>query len=287
MHLLSLIVIPFFLFPLVTVRVAGNTNHSNTGGDQYDLHQCISEEYINLKEGWSVQIFWRRSSLESSKGEELRGYRLAVNSVVIAYMPKYSLNMTCSTFINDPSWKEFCHKRLEFYSNTTHILLSLRNISSDEHWDFTLTHVLKSTSACNRQDIKIVRVIMPSPVHVVLSTVSAVPHNTVRTPISETTVLGRLITPSVDINILSGSSTASVVPPPISTTLTGSSSSVQNTARPPTTGTGNRYEAIISVPIVVLVVLIALLSWYYCKRNRRQSDPEIIAVQLDSSVSTV
>nr|XP_058943749.1 uncharacterized protein LOC131771902 [Pocillopora verrucosa] len=285
MHLLSLIVIPIFLFPLVTVRVAGNTNHSNTGGDQYDLHQCISEEYINLKEGKSFQIFWRRSSLESSKGEEFRGYRLAVNSVFIAYMPKYSLNMTCITFINDPSWKEFCHKRLEFCSNTTHILLILRNISSDEHWDFTLTHVLKSTSACNPQDIKIVRVIMPSPV--VLSTVSVVPHNTVRTPISETTGLGRLITPSVDINNLSGSSTASVVPTPISTTLTGSSSSVQNTARPPTTGTGNRYEAIISVPIVVLAVLIALLSWCCCKRSRRQSDPENIAVQLDSSESTV
>lgn len=265
--------------------VTGSANHSNTGEDQYDLRQCISEECINLKEGWSVQIFWGRSSLESSKVEELRGYRLAVNSVVIAYMPKYSLNMTCSTFIKDPSWKEFCHKRLEFYSNTTHILLSLRNISSDEHWDFTLTHVLKSTSACNPQDIKIVRVIMPSPV--VLSTVSAVPHNTVRTPISETTGLGRLITPSVDINNLSGSSTASVVSPPISTTLTGSSSSVQNTARPPTTGTGNRYEAIISVPIVVLAVLIALLSWCYCKRSRRQSDPENIAVQLDSSESTV
>lgn len=126
---------------------------------------------------------------------------------------------------------------------------------------------------------------MPSPV--VLSTVSAVPHNTVRTPISETTGLGRLITPSVDVNNLSGSSTTSVVPTPISTTLTGSSSSVQNTARPPTTGTGNRYEAIISVPIVVLAVLIALLSWCCCKRSRRQGDPENIAGQLDSSESTV
>ncbi|XP_066017159.1 uncharacterized protein [Pocillopora verrucosa] len=77
----------------------------------------------------------------------------------------------------------------------------------------------------------------------------------------ETTLLVRPTSPSGDINILLSSLT--------------------------TSGTGNRYEAIISVPIVVLAVLIALLSWCYCKRSRRQSDPENIAVQLDFSESTV
>ena len=55
------------------------------------------------------------------------------------------------------SLEELCHKRLEFFSNTTTILVKLRNLSSDEHWNFTLTHVLGSSSPCNPQDIKIVR----------------------------------------------------------------------------------------------------------------------------------
>lgn len=61
-----------------------------------------------------------------------------------------------------PIYKKFksggtCHKRLEFFSNTTTILVKLRNLSNDEHWNFTLTHVLGSSSPCNPQDIKIVR----------------------------------------------------------------------------------------------------------------------------------
>ena len=43
-----------------------------------------------------------------------------------------------------------------FFSNTTTILVKLRNLSSDEHRNFTLTHVLGSSSPCNPQDIKIV-----------------------------------------------------------------------------------------------------------------------------------
>lgn len=151
-------------------------------------------------------MVWGRTS----GGEELRGNRLVVNSQVIAYLPRNSLNMSCSPFIKNSSLEELCHKRLEFFSNTTTILVKLRNLSSDEHWNFTLTHVLGSSSPCNPQDIKILRVIVPSPV--LLSTVSAVANNTVRIPIS-------------------------VIPSSISTTVAGTSSRVQNTIRPPTTET--------------------------------------------------
>ena len=98
-------------------------------------------------------MVWGRTS----GGEELRGNRLVVNSQVIAYLPRNSLNMSCSPFIRNSSLEELCHKRLEFFSNTTTILVKLRNLSSDEHWNFTLTHVLGSSSPCNPQDIKIVR----------------------------------------------------------------------------------------------------------------------------------
>ena len=83
-------------------------------------------------------MVWGRTS----GGEELRGNRLVVNSQVIAYLPRNSLNMSCSPFIKNSSLEELCHKRLEFFSNTTTILVKLRNLSSDEHWNFTLTHVL-------------------------------------------------------------------------------------------------------------------------------------------------
>ena len=117
------------------------------------LSSLVSKEHICVKEGESALMVWGRTSGR----EELRGNRLVVNSQVIAYLPRHSVNMSCSTFIKDPSLEEFCHKRLEFFSNTTTILVKLRNLSSDEHWNFTLTHVLGSSSPCNPQDIKIVR----------------------------------------------------------------------------------------------------------------------------------
>nr|XP_058942893.1 uncharacterized protein LOC131771143 [Pocillopora verrucosa] len=175
-------------------------------------------------------MVWGRTS----GGEELRGNRLVVNSQVIAYLPRNSLNMSCSPFIKNSSLEELCHKRLEFFSNTTTILVKLRNLSSDEHWNFTLTHVLGSSSPCNPQDIKIVRVIAPSPV--VLSTVSAVANNTVRKLISETTVSVRPMSSSAHINSPSCSSTTLVIPSPISTTVAGTSLRGQKTIRPPTTG---------------------------------------------------
>ena len=117
------------------------------------LSSLVSKEHICVKEGESALMVWGRTSGR----EELRGNRLVVNSQVIAYLPRHSVNMSCSTFIKDPSLEELCHKRLEFFSNTTTILVKLRNLSSDEHWNFTLTHVLGSSSPCNPQDIKIVR----------------------------------------------------------------------------------------------------------------------------------
>ena len=117
------------------------------------LSSLVSKEYICVKEGESAVMVWGRTS----GGEELRGNRLVVNSQVIAYLPKNSLNMSCSPFIKSSSLEELCHKRLEFFSNATTILVKLRNLSRDEHWDFTLTHVLGSSSPCNPQDIKIVR----------------------------------------------------------------------------------------------------------------------------------
>ena len=117
------------------------------------LSSLVSKEHIYVKEGQSALMVWRRTS----GGEELRGNRLVVNSQVIAFLPRHSVNMSCSTFIKDPSLEEFCHKRLEFFSNATTILVKLRNLSRDEHWDFTLTHVLGNASPCNPQDIKIVR----------------------------------------------------------------------------------------------------------------------------------
>ena len=117
------------------------------------LSSLVSKEHIYVKEGQSALMVWRRTS----GGEELRGNRLVVNSQVIAFLPRHSVNMSCSPFIQDPSLEKFCHKRLEFFSNATAVLIKLRNLSSDEHWDFTLTHVLGSSSPCNPQDIKIVR----------------------------------------------------------------------------------------------------------------------------------
>lgn len=57
-------------------------------------------------------------------------------------------------------------------------------------------------------------------------------------------------------------------------------------------GTGNRNEAIIYVPIVVpaALIVIALLSRYYLKRNRGQRgqrDTENIIVQMESCGQTV
>ena len=115
------------------------------------LSSLVSKKHIYVKEGQSAQMAWNRTS-----GGE-RGNRLKVNSQVIASLPRHSLNMSCSAYIKDPSLEELCHKRLEFFSNTTTILVKLRNLSSDEHWNFTLTHVLGGSSPCNPQDIKIVR----------------------------------------------------------------------------------------------------------------------------------
>ena len=65
--------------------------------------------------------------------------------------------MTCNEFINDPSLKEFCNKRLEFSSNTSSIILKIRDPSRHENWNFTLKYVLTGPSPCNRLDIKIIR----------------------------------------------------------------------------------------------------------------------------------
>ena len=119
----------------------------------YFLSSLVSKEYFDVKEGKPVQIIWNKSS----SGEELRGYRLVLNSEIIAYLTKGSLNMTCNEFINDPSLKEFCNKRLEFSSNTSSIILKIRDPSRHENWNFTLKYVLTGPSPCNRQDIKIIR----------------------------------------------------------------------------------------------------------------------------------
>ena len=115
------------------------------------LSSLVSKKHIYVKEGQSAQMAWNRTS-----GGEC-GNRLTVNSQVIASLPRHSLNMSCSAYIKDPSLEELCHKRLEFFSNTTTILVKLRNLSRDEHWNFTLTHALGGLSPCSPQDIKIVR----------------------------------------------------------------------------------------------------------------------------------
>ena len=119
----------------------------------YFLSSLVSKEYFDVKEGKPVQIIWNKSS----SGEELRGYRLVLNSGIIAYLHKGSLNMTCNEFINDASLKEFCNKRLEFSSNTSSITLKIRDPSRHENWNFTLKYVLTGPSPCNRLDIKIIR----------------------------------------------------------------------------------------------------------------------------------
>nr|XP_058943752.1 uncharacterized protein LOC131771903 isoform X3 [Pocillopora verrucosa] len=78
-------------------------------------------------------------------------------------------------------------------------------------------------------------VIVPSPL--VLSNASSVAHSTVRKPISEITLLVRPTSPSVDINILLGSLTTSVVPSPVRSTVALSSSVVRETDKPPVTET--------------------------------------------------
>ena len=62
----------------------------------YFLSSLVSKEYFDVKEGKPVQIIWNKSS----SGEELRGYRLVLNSEIIAYLRKGSLNMTCNEFIS-------------------------------------------------------------------------------------------------------------------------------------------------------------------------------------------
>ena len=119
----------------------------------YFLSSLVSKEYFDVKEGKPFQIIWNKSS----SGEELRGHRLFLNSEITAYLPKGSLNMTCIEFINNPSLKEFCNNRLEFSSNTSSIILKIRDPSGHENWNFTLKYVLTGPSACNRLDIKIIR----------------------------------------------------------------------------------------------------------------------------------
>ena len=119
----------------------------------YFLSSLVSKEYFDVKEGKPVQIIWNKSSSD----EKPRVYRLVLKSEVVAYLPEGSLNMSCSTFIKDPSLKEFCNKRLEFSSNTSSIILKIRDPSRHENWNFTLKYVLTGPSPCNRLDIKIIR----------------------------------------------------------------------------------------------------------------------------------
>ena len=58
------------------------------------LSSLVSKEHIYVKEGESAVMVWGRTF----GGEELCGNRLVVNSQVIAYLPRNSLNMSCSPF---------------------------------------------------------------------------------------------------------------------------------------------------------------------------------------------
>ena len=65
------------------------------------LSSLVSKEHICVKEGESALMVWGRTS----GGEELRGNRLVVNLQVIAYLPRNSLNMSCSPFIKIQVWR--------------------------------------------------------------------------------------------------------------------------------------------------------------------------------------
>lgn len=239
-----------------------NTNKTKTGAGQHETHRCVSKEYFDVKEGKPVQIIWNKSS----SGEELRGYRLVLNSEIIAYLTKGSLNMTCNEFINDPSLKEFCNKRLEFSSNTSSIILKIRDPSRHENWNFTLKYVLTGPSPCNRLDIKIIRVI-PSAVN----TESPGGQNMSDNPQIE-------VTPSV-VNTespggqgMSDNPQIKVTPSVVNTESPGGQGMSDN---PQIKGPGSKIKATLGVTfaaVAAALLLIGGIICWYCKGDARFAD---------------
>lgn len=250
--------------------MGGIQGHIDLEGDPHNS-SCALEEYTEISQGQKIEVVWRRWPSEFSHDQGLRGYRVSRNSVEFASMPKGSVTLTCNPHPKEPGLKEFCHNRLEFHINTTHITLKMSTLSSN--FSVTLTYIFKgaieSSRNCDFQDKKMITV-LPE-----ISTASTRLSVQTSTGVmagqgyktSNKSIATATPTPGVmagQVNKTTNRSVATVTP------TVGDSTKLQHVI-----GTCNQKGGDIAkgvaVPVAVVLVLIALSLLFLCFRRRCQS----------------
>lgn len=196
-------------------------------GDRRNSTSCVSVARVKATEDKVVELHW--SLPETSRRQELRGLRLAINSTIIALMPKNSLEMTCihSTSIKDDIWREFCPKRMKFRSNQTHLSVEITNLPRGSSFIFKLIHQAQAHDlTCHYHDT-IILIVLP------LASTSMSEQDTIKTKYS--TTVGAVVLSSVPLSAISASAHITVTAPISVTPISRMSRGVLNTVGPSNT----------------------------------------------------